>query len=52
MFQEVFPGSHSIDLMKEKLVKWKVDGKLNVPVFDKSLRNGLGDRSHWRTRES
>ncbi len=46
-----FPGSHSIDLMKEKLLKWKVDGKLNVPVFDKSLRNGLGDRSHWRKEE-
>ena len=43
-----FPGSHSIDLMKEKLLRWKTDGKLNVPVFDKSLREGLGDRSHWR----
>ena len=43
-----FPGSHSTDLMKEKLLKWKTDGKLSVPVFDKSLRNGLGDRSHWR----
>ena len=32
-------------------VKWKVDGTLNVPVFDKSLRNGLGDRSHWREDE-
>ncbi len=46
-----FPGTHSIDLMKEKLIKWKVDGTLNVPVFDKSLRNGLGDRSHWREDE-
>ncbi len=43
-----FPGSHSIDLMKNKLVKWKNDGQLNVPFFDKSLRNGLGDRAHWR----
>ena len=43
-----FPGSHSINLMKDSLLEWKVDGKLNVPVFDKSLRNGLGDRSHWR----
>ena len=43
-----FPGSHSIDLMKEKLLKWKTDGQLNVPVFDKSLRKGLGDRSYWR----
>ncbi len=43
-----FPGSHSIDLMKEKLLKWKTEGLLNVPVFDKSLRKGLGDRAHWR----
>ena len=46
-----FPGSHSIDLMKEKLLNWKTSGKLNVPVFDKSLRNGLGDRSHWRSED-
>ena len=44
-----FPGTHSIDLMKNKLLEWKYNGKLNVPVFDKSLRNGLGDRSHWRS---
>ena len=37
-----FSGSHSINLMKEELLKWKVDGELNVPVYDKSLRNGLG----------
>ena len=43
-----FPGSHSVELMYEKLFNWKLYGKLNVPVFDKSLRNGLGDRSHWR----
>ena len=43
-----FPGSHSVKLMQEKLVDWKLNGELNVPVFDKSLRNGLGDRSHWR----
>ena len=44
-----FPGSHSIKLMYEKLLNWKKFGELNVPVFDKSLRNGLGDRSHWRS---
>jgi len=42
------PGSHSVKLMHEKLLNWKINGELNVPVFDKSLRNGLGDRSHWR----
>ena len=46
-----FPGSHSVDLMKEKLIKWKVDGKLKVPVYDKSLRNGLGDRAYWKQEE-
>ncbi len=44
-----FPGSHSVKLMHEKLSNWKISGELNVPVFDKSLRNGLGDRSHWRS---
>ena len=44
-----FPGSHSVKLMHEKLFNWKKNGELNVPVFDKSLRNGLGDRSHWRS---
>ena len=44
-----FPGSHSVKLMHEKLLGWKINGELNVPVFDKSLRNGLGDRSHWRS---
>ena len=44
-----FPGSHSVKLMHEKLSDWKINGELNVPVFDKSLRNGLGDRSHWRS---
>ena len=43
-----FPGSHSVELMYEKLLNWKLNGDLNVPVFDKSLRYGLGDRSHWR----
>jgi len=42
------PGSHSVKLMHEKLLNWKKNRELDVPVFDKSLRNGLGDRSHWR----
>ena len=46
-----FPGSHSVKLMYEKLLHWKNHGELNVPVFDKSLRNGLGDRSHWRSEK-
>ena len=34
--------------MYDKLLYWKINGELNVPVFDKSLRNGLGDISKWR----
>jgi len=43
-----FPGSHSLDLMENNLKKWKQTGELNVPIYDKSLRNGLGDRLGWR----
>ena len=46
-----FPGSHSIRLMHEKLLNWKINGMLNVPVFDKSLRGGYGDRSCWRSEK-
>ena len=43
-----FPGSHSINLIEERILEWKNSGRFNYPVFDKSLRNGLGDRSCWR----
>ena len=46
-----FPGSHSVKLMHERLLSWKMSGELNVPVFDKSLRDGLGDRSKWRSEK-
>ena len=43
-----FPGTHSVKLMFERLLNWKINGVLNAPIFDKSLRNGLGDRANWR----
>jgi len=43
-----FPGSHSIRLIQERILEWKNTGRFNHPVFDKSLRNGLGDRSCWK----
>ena len=43
-----FPGSHSIDLIEDRILEWKKTGRFNYPVFDKSLRNGLGDRSCWK----
>jgi len=44
-----FPGSHSIYLIEKRILEWKSTGRFNYPVFDKSLRNGLGDRSSWQT---
>ncbi len=43
-----FPGSHSISLMEERILEWMNTGRFSYPVFDKSLRNGLGDRSCWK----
>jgi len=43
-----FPGSHSIYLIEERILEWKNTGRFNYPIFDKSLRNGLGDRSYWK----
>jgi len=43
-----FPGSHSIYLIEERILEWKNTGRFNYPVYDKSLRNGLGDRSSWK----
>ena len=41
------PGSHSIQLLEESIETWKSTGNLKAPRFDKTLRNGLGDRSGW-----
>ena len=43
-----FPGSHSVNLMEESISDWIKTGNLRYPVFDKSLRGGLGDRSFWK----
>ncbi len=42
------PGSHSIELLQETINRWLETGELLAPQFDKSLRNGLGERSGWR----
>ena len=42
-----FPGSHSIELLNQSLDTFLKTGFLKTPVFDKSLRNGKGDRSGW-----
>ncbi len=42
-----FPGSHSLDLLHQSLDTFLTTGVLNSPTFDKSLRDGKGDRSGW-----
>ena len=42
-----FPGSHSLDLLNQTLDVFLKSGLLKYPTFDKSLRNGKGDRSGW-----
>ena len=42
-----FPGSHSLDLLNQSLDVFLKTGVLNSPTFDKSLRDGKGDRSGW-----
>ncbi|WP_186540587.1 kinase [Synechococcus sp. BIOS-E4-1] len=38
------PGSHDIDGLLQSLDEWKTNGQITAPRFDKSLRNGRGDR--------
>jgi len=42
-----FPGSHSLDLLHQSLDTFLETGVLSSPTFDKSLRDGKGDRSGW-----
>ena len=41
------PGSHSIDLLTATINKFLETGELVAPKFDKSLREGRGDRCGW-----
>lgn len=38
------PGSHDAALLVERLAAWKRGGPLRLPRFDKTLRDGEGDR--------
>jgi D-glycerate 3-kinase len=42
------PGSHDVELLQRCLRQWRSDGAFESPVFDKSLRQGRGDRAGWR----
>ena len=41
------PGSHSIEILNQSLDAFLKTGILRSPTFDKSLRDGKGDRSGW-----
>ena len=41
------PGSHSIDLLNQSFDNFLKTGFIKCPTFDKSLRDGKGDRSGW-----
>lgn len=38
------PGSHDVALLLRRLDRWRRDGVLVLPRFDKTLRDGQGDR--------
>ena len=42
------PGSHDTDLLAASLHHWLDSGVLEHPCFDKSLRDGRGDRSGFK----
>ncbi len=42
------PGSHDVELLLRALQQWRNEGTCEVPVFDKALRQGRGDRAGTR----
>ena len=42
------PGSHDPDLLVVAITTWREGGLLTLPRFDKTLRQGQGDRSGWQ----
>lgn len=42
------PGSHDVPLLREEIQRWRRSGVLRLPLFDKTLAAGQGDRSGWR----
>ena len=43
------PGSHDLPLLCQTLSRWKRGEHVDLPQFDKSLRQGRGDRCGWRS---
>ena len=42
------PGSHEIDRMLQCIADWREGRPVSVPIFDKTLRGGRGDRAGFR----
>jgi len=42
------PGSHDPGLVAAAITAWRAGGPLVLPRFDKTLRQGQGDRSGWQ----
>jgi D-glycerate 3-kinase len=42
------PGSHDPGLLVAAITSWRAGGPLVLPRFDKTLRQGQGDRSGWQ----
>ena len=42
------PGSHDLALLQDSLDRWQSTGILRAPCFERSLRDGRGDRAGWR----
>ena len=42
------PGSHDPELLVAAITAWREGGLLTVPRFDKTLRQGQGDRNGWQ----
>ena len=42
------PGSHDPGLLVAAITAWRQGGPLTLPRFDKTLRQGQGDRNGWR----
>jgi D-glycerate 3-kinase len=46
------PGSHDLPLLMAALEAWRAGGPLRLPLFDKCLAGGEGDRAGWRQQSA
>lgn len=46
------PGSHDPELLRRAIAQWRHGAELLLPRFDKTLRDGAGDRCGWSRVEA